>query len=346
MKKVLIAVLLTVMIIGNVAAIDIKYGKEPASWGGTLTQEIKDKIQAEVDKKYGKYEDSKDVGKAMSNANALAASSGYMHSANGYNLFSVAVSGMVAGAVGSVSEIDDFIDTYKDDGDVYFGLGGQIINATVGFNVGRLFKWDHALYLTLKGGLTKFKVDEFDIDAYNLGFMVNYQLLEDVNLTKKGAIKWRGLNVGAGYTYYSSTMEWTVDKLDTLNINAGGHDFKYDADLNVKSENTRHLIPVEITTGIKLAIVELFGGLGADFMFGGDNEITADSDAKVRLVGNDDPTNAKMHFSCDGDEDSFKMKFMVGIGFSLGPVHIEIPYTQYFDEKLNSCIGVIGGVAF
>ena len=346
MKKVLIAVLLAAMVIGNVAAIDIKFGDVPASWGGALTDEVETEIRNKVNEKYGKYEDSKDVGKAMSNANALAASSGYMHSANGYNLFSVAISGMVAGAAESISDAKDFIDNYKDDGDVYFGLGGQIINATVGFNVGRLFKMDHGLYLTLKGGLTKFKVDEFDIDAYNLGFMVNYQLIEDIDLTKKGSIKWRGLNVGAGYSYYSSTMEWTVDKLDTININAGGHDFKYDADLNVKSENTRHIIPVEITTGIKLTIVELFGGLGADFMFGGDNEITADSDAKVRLAGNDEPTKSKMHFSCDGDEDSFRMKFMVGIGFSLGPVHIEIPYTQYFDEKINSCIGIIGGVAF
>ena len=343
MKKVLIAVLLAAMVIGNVAAIDVKFGDVPASWGGALTDEIETEIRNKVNEKYGKYEDAKDVGRAMSNANALASSSGYMHSANGYNLFSVAVSGMVAGAVESISDAKDFIDNYKDEGDVYFGVGGQIINATVGFNVGRLFKWDHALYLTLKGGLTKFKYDEFDIDAYNLGFMVNYQLIED-----KGGhlVKWRGINVGAGYSYYSSTMEWTVDKLDTIKINAGGHNFKYDADLNVKSETTRHIIPVEITTGVKLTIVELFGGLGADFMFGGDNEITADSDAKVRLEGNDDPTKSKMHFSADGDDDNFKMKFMVGIGFSLGPVHIEIPYTQYFDEKINSCIGIIGGVAF
>ena len=39
-------------------------------------------------------------------------------------------------------------------------------------------------------------------------------------------------------------------------------------------------------------------------------------------------------------------QFMAGLGFSLGPVHIEIPYTQYFDEKINACVGVIGGVAF
>ena len=342
MKKVLFAVLLAALVIGNAAAIDVTFDD-----GGALTDEVKTRIKEEIDNKYGKYEKAKDVGRAMSNANSMAATAGYMHSANGYDLFSVAVSGTVAGAVESISEAKDFIDNYKDEGDVYFGLGGQIINVAVGFNVGRLFKWDHALYLTLKGGLTKFKVDEFDIDAYNLGFMVNYQLLEDVNLTKKGAIKWRGLNVGAGYSYYSSKASWTVDKLDTIDVNiAGAGEFKYDADLDVESENTRHVIPVEITTGVKLTIVELFGGLGADFMFGGKNDVTADSNAKVTKVDDGSKSNSKMHFSADGDDDSFKMKFMVGLGFSLGPVHIEIPYTQYFDEKINASVGVIGGVAF
>ena len=346
MKKVLIAVLLTAMIVGNAAAIDVTFGDVPASWGGALDDAVAQQIRDKVNEKYGKYEDAKDVGRAMSNANAMAATAGYMHSANGYNLLSVAVSGTVAGAVESINDAKDFIDNYKDEGDVYFGLGGQIINAAIGFNVGKLFKMDHGLYLTLKGGVTKFKYDEFDINAYNLGFMVNYQLIEAKGLGKGHLLKWRGLNVGAGYSYYSSTMKWTIDELDTIDINAGGHDFKYDADLRVKSENTRHIIPVEVTTGIKLTIVELFGGLGADFMFGGDNEITANSNAKVRLAGNDEPTNSKMHFEADGDDDNFKMKFMVGLGFSLGPVHIEIPYTQYFDEKINASIGVIGGVAF
>ena len=339
MKKILIAVLLTAMIVGNAAAIDVTFDD-----GGALTQDVKDRIIEEVNNKYGKYENAKDVGRAMSNANSMAATAGYMHSANGYNLLSVAVSGTVAGAVESISEAKDFIDNYKDEGDVYFGMGGQIINAAVGFNVGKLFKWDHALYLTLKGGVTKFKVEELDLDAYNLGFMVNYQLIED-----RGGhlVKWRGLNVGAGYSYYSSKAEWTVDKLDTLKVNvAGAGEFKYDADLNVESENTRHVIPVEITTGVKLTIIELFGGLGADFMFGGKNDITADSNAKVTKVDDGSKSNSKMHFSADGDDDNFKMKFMVGLGFSLGPVHIEIPYTQYFDEKINASIGVIGGVAF
>ena len=342
MKKILIAVLLTLMIIGNAAAIDVTFDD-----GGALTDEVKTKIKQEIDNKYGKYEDAKDVGRAMSNANSMAATSGYMHSANGYNLFSVAVSGSVAGAVESINDAKDFIDNYKDEGDVYFGLGGQIINAAVGFNVGKFFKMDHGLYLTLKGGVTKFKIDEFDIDAYNLGFMVNYQLVQAKGLGKGHLLKWRGLNVGAGYSYYSSTMKWTIDELDTIDVTvAGAGDFKYDADLRVKSENTRHIIPVEVTTGIKLTIVELFGGLGADFMFGGDNKITANSNAKVTKVADGSTSNSKMHFKADGDDDYFKMKFMAGLGFSLGPVHIEIPYTQYFDEKINASIGVIGGLAF
>ena len=342
MKKVLFAVLLAALVIGNAAAIDVTFGTVPDSWGGALNDNVKQQIIDKVNDEYGKYEKGDKVGKAMSNANALAAGGGYMHSANGYDLFSVAVSASVAGAASSLSDLKDFVDDFKDEGDIYLGFGGQIINAAVGFNVGRLFKWDHALYLTLKGGVAKFSYKDFDLNAYNLGFMVNYQLIED-----KGGnlVKWRGLNVGAGYTYYSSKVEWSIDKLDSIDVNVGPG-FTYNADLDVEAENTRHIIPVEITTGVKLTIVELFGGLGADFMFGGKSDITADSNAKVTLNGNDEPTNSKMHLSADGDKDNFKMKFMVGLGFSLGPVHIEIPYTQYFDEKINASVGVIGGVAF
>lgn len=345
MKKFLIVVLLTAIAIGNVFAIDVTFGDVPASWAGALDDNIKQQIIDKVNDEYGKYEKGDKVGKAMSNANALAATGGYMHSANGYDVLSVAVSATVAGAASSLSDIKDFVDDFKDDGDLYMGFGGQIINAAVGFNVGKLFKWDHALYLTLKGGVAKFSYKDFDLNAYNLGFMVNYQLIEDKALGKGHLLKWRGINVGAGYTYYSSKVEWSVDKLDSIDINVGPG-FTYNADLDVEAESNRHIIPVEITTGVKLTILELFGGIGADFMFGGKSEITADSDAKVTLNGNNDPTNSKMHFEADGDKDNFKMKFMVGLGFSLGPVHIEIPYTQYFDDKINASVGVIGGVAF
>ena len=255
MKKIIIAVLLTALVIGNAAAIDVKFGDVPASWGGALSDDVKQQIIDKVNDEYGKYEKGDKVGRAMSNANALAATNGYMHSANGYDIFSVAVSGFVAGAAGSIDGVKDFVDDFKDEGDIYMGFGGQIINAAVGFNVGKLFKWDHALYLTLKGGVSKFSYEDFDLNAYNLGFMVNYQLIEDKSLGKGKLLKWRGLNVGAGYTYYSSKVEWTVDKLDTIDVNVGPG-FKYDADLDVEAKNTRHIIPVEITTGIKLTIIE------------------------------------------------------------------------------------------
>ena len=171
--------------------------------------------------------------------------------------------------------------------------------------------------------------------------MVNYQLLEAKDLGR--VIKWRGLNVGAGLNYFSSTLKWTVDDLDPVKVG----DFKYDTDLDVKSETSRFIVPVEINTGIKLTVVELFGGLGADFMFGGDNEVSVDSDAVVTKSGdNVNKGKANMTMSKDGDLDTVKFRFTVGLGFTLGPVHIEIPYTQYFDENYIGAIGVIGGVAF
>ena len=346
MKKLLIAVLLTVMIIGNVSAVDVDFYDLPDAWAadfGNIEQQLRDKIA----EKYGKYEEGEKLNKGIGNASALAANGGYMRTANGYDWITVALSvnGGVAMHGGNPFKFsDDFIDDFEDKGDLYMGAGLQIITASVGFNLGHLLKWDHGLYITLKGGVSKLKVEDFDFNAYNLGFMVNYQLIEATNSSR--AIKWRGLNVGAGLNYFSSKLEWTVSDLEPVSVNQSGQKFTYDTDLDVESETSRFIIPVEINTGVKLAIFELFGGLGADFMFGGDNEVSVNSLAEVTKADSTDVGHARMKMSKDGDLDTVKFRFTVGLGFSLGPVRIEIPYTQYFDDHYIGAIGVIGGVAF
>ena len=340
MKKLWIAVLLTLCVLGSVSAVEVKFTDVPDAWGDFAA--IEDQLREKVIEKYGKYEKGEKLNKGIGHANALAADGGYMRTANGYDWITVALSVNGAVSMESIGDFnDDFIDEFEDEGDLYMGAGLQVITASVGFNLGHLLKWDHGLYITLKGGVSKLSTSDFDFDAYNLGFMVNYQLLEAKDLGR--VIKWRGLNVGAGLNYFSSTLKWTVDDLDPVKVG----DFKYDTDLDVKSETSRFIVPVEINTGIKLTIVELFGGLGADFMFGGDNEVSVDSDAVVTKSGdNVNKGKANMTMSKDGDLDTVKFRFTVGLGFTLGPVHIEIPYTQYFDENYIGAIGVIGGVAF
>ncbi len=346
MKKVLIAVLLAAMIIGNASALDVDFYDLPAAWAADF-ENIEQQLREKIAEKYGKYEEGEKLNKGIGNANALAAGGGYMHTANGYDWITVALSvnGAVAINGGNPFKFnDDFIDDFEEKGDLYMGAGLQVITASVGFNLGHLLKWDHGLYITLKGGVSKLNVEDFDFDAYNLGFMVNYQLIEATGSSK--AVKWRGLNVGAGLNYFSSKLEWTVDNLAPISVSQGGHKFTYDTDLDAKSETSRFIIPVEINTGVKLAIFELFGGLGADFMFGGDNEVSVNSVAEVTKSDSEDIGHAKMKMSKDGDLDTVKFRFTVGLGFSLGPVRIEIPYTQYFDDHYIGSIGVLGGVAF
>ncbi len=348
MKKVFIAVLLAAMIIGNVSALEVDFYDLPAAWAADFGN-IEDQLREKIAEKYGKYEKGEKLNKGIGNASVLAANGGYMRTANGYDWVTVAVSinsgvAMDSGALFKFN--DDFIDDFKEKGDLYMGAGLQLITASVGFNLGHLLKWDHGLYLTVKAGTTKFDYKDFDFDAYNLGFMVNYQLIEAKGLGKGHLVKWRGLNVGAGLNYFSSTFKWTVDNLEPVSVSQSGHKFTYDTDLDGKSEISRFVIPVEINTGIKLTIFELFGGLGADFMFGGDNEVSVSSVAEVTKSDSTDIGHAKMKMSKDGDLDTVKFRFTVGLGFSLGPVRIEIPYTQYFDDNYTGAIGVIGGVAF
>ncbi len=342
MKKVLIVALLLMLVLGSVSAFEVKFTDVPGVWGDFAA--IENQLKEKVKEKYEKYEKGEKLNKGIGNANALAAGGGYMHTANGYDWITVALSvnGAVAINGGNPFKFnDDFIDDFEEKGDLYMGAGLQVITASVGFNLGHLLKWDHGLYITLKGGVSKLNVEDFDFDAYNLGFMVNYQLIEATGSSK--AVKWRGLNVGAGLNYFSSTLKWTIDDLAPVKVG----NFSYDTDLDVKSETSRFIIPVEINTGVKLAIFELFGGLGADFMFGGDNEVSVDSDAVVTKAGdNVNKGKANMTMSKDGDLDTVKFRFTVGLGFSLGPVRIEIPYTQYFDDHYIGSIGVLGGVAF
>ena len=346
MKKMLFAVLLAMCVIGTVSAVDVDFYDLPAAWAADFNN-IEDELRDKIQDKYGKYEEGEKLNKAINNANVLAADGGYMRTANGYDWITVALS--VNGAVAKKGSLtgdfgDEFLDDFEEKGDLYVGAGVQVITAAVGFNLGHLLGWNHGLYITLKGGVSKYSQDEFDFDAYNLGFMVNYQLVEAQDLGR--VVKWRGLNVGTGLNYFSSKVEWTIDNLEPVSVSQGGHKFTYDTDLDVKAETSRFIIPVEINTGIKLTIVELFGGLGADFMFGGDNEVSVDTVAKVTKSDSTDVGHAKMKMSKDGDLDVVKFRFTVGLGFSFGPVRIEIPYTQYFDENYTGAIGILGGVAF
>ena len=348
MKKLLIAVLLTALIVGNAAAVDVDFYDLPDAWAAQFGN-IEDQLREKIQEKYGKYEEGEKLNKGIGNASVLAANGGYMRTANGYDWVTVALSvnSGVAMDSGSLFKFDDeFIDDFKDEGDLYMGAGLQLITASVGFNLGHLLKWDHGLYVTLKGGVSKFKTGDFDFDAYNMGFMVNYQLVEAKGLGNGHLLKWRGLNIGAGLNYFKSTFEWTVNNLEPIDVNQGGQKFTYDTDLDVKSEISRFIIPVEINTGIKLTILELFGGLGADFMFGGDNEVSVSSIAEVTKSDSADVGHARMKMSKDGKLDTVKFRFTVGLGFSLGPVRIEIPYTQYFDDNYIGALGVIGGLAF
>ena len=349
MKKFFLLMFFGLYLASGAMALKIDFYDVPDAWAGDFAT-IEDELRDKVDEKYGKYEKGEKLNKGIGNANALAATGGYMRSANGYDWITVAVSTNAGYAMGSLSDVfdfqDKFIDEYEDKGDKYMGAGLQLINASVGFNLGHLLKWDHGLYITLKGGFAKLHYDDFKFESYNMGFLVNYQLVEAKPLGNGKLLKWRGLNVGAGFSYYSSTFDWTVDNLEPVTVNSAAGKFTYDTDLECKSEISRFIIPVEVNTGVKLAIFELFGGLGADFMFGGDNEVSVDTVAKVTKSGSDDVGHAKMKMSKDGDLDTVKFKFNVGLGFSLGPVHIEIPYTQYIDENYTGSIGLIGGVAF
>jgi len=275
MKKLFLVIVIATLMVCSVSALSVEFGPDP--WG-VLTDSLKSELKSKIAEKYGKYEHGEDLGRGLANANALAADSGYMKGAWGYEHFTASVScngGFVLDGMSFNNFNDDFLDEYKEKGDKYMGAALQMINASVGFNLGHLLGWNHGLYVTLKAGMSKLDIKDLDFDSYNFGFMLNYQLLRERNLAK--CFTWRGLNVGAGLNYYNSTLGWTLTDMEDIRVKTAGSDYvEYSADLDVEATNSSFVVPLEISTGFKASIFELYGGLGADFQFGGDNKIDAE----------------------------------------------------------------------
>ena len=291
----------------------------------------------------------------------------------GYDLFAFTLGPMIGFALppnlsGVIDEItaegDKALDFFGKHDDLYFGANPQILSAQIGLNTSRFLPINN-LYLGLRIGFMNLDNVNFDpvsisFNNFSIGITANYQIIPQQKYAS-GLVLWRGLNVGTGFLYQGTKLnlgmaiETIVVKVDGDTIS--GVTFKdtvlnIDPTLAFSMETDTLTIPLEAITSVKLLhFLNLALGLGVDLGFGR-SKINTNIDVDVKVPSYD---SEKLELLSDGylstnlggerPPFAFNLKLMSGVGFSLGPVIIDVPIS-YYPITNGFSAGITLGVAF
>ena len=257
-------------------------------------------------------------------------------------------------------EADNFINRLENDGDRKLGFNPQLFNAQLGINTSFFLK---NLYLGLKFGFTNLNYRKFGFDGlssktFSAGFLANYKLIAQ-RKSERGFFLWRGINFGTGFIYQNTNfiLDLFLDPIyGEININDQGLEV-LSLGIEVRPRvgmnffiNT-YTVPMEaITTICMLDFFNLSFGLGGDFGFGSaDLIVTGKADINfsglpLRYMYQIRPAYLSVTMGGNSSPDIFSPKIMTGLGFSLGPVIIDIPFSYYFlnnGYNLGLSLGIV-----
>ncbi|MDX9799787.1 MAG: hypothetical protein RBT69_00445 [Spirochaetia bacterium] len=364
MRKIIIISFILLFVAGGLFAVEVTATAPTISgFGGYDFSFVQDELDANliplaVDA-VDQFDKMNDLARGFSNANSYAADAATTRGLMGYKFLSIAV-GTMAGVQmpsNSVDALNDTVANIENEGDIYFGAGFQALTVSVGINAGFLMD---GLYLTGKIGKFSTETDEINYDSFVFGLLANYQLVDPFSL---GIIKWRGLQVGSGIIYYKTVAEMTLEVepvSEAVDPDAGGPqpsiNLYLDPTIVAEITSSGFKIPVDLITGIRLFwIANLSFGLGFDMNFAGNSEIALKADGTTYFDEADiaaipgatqTPGSVKVKGGTKGDgADFFRLRAMAGIGFGLGPLKLDIPFTYYFDGTgLGTNIGITGAL--
>ena len=370
-KKVLaMVILLTLTGMAGLFAIDIKLIPPKLRRNNPFASEIQDQIDSafllyenELRSSIGDMDaDPQELIGAFATSSVFSSTGASLRSYQGYNTFALTVGAVggiqfplnifsLVGNVGNIErEMDKLVDKINSDGDLQVGLNPQLLNAQVGLNTGFLLK---GLYLGLKGGYLNFPFDldelQGSFQTWSAGALANYQIIPQFRIIG-GIILWRGLNVGAGFVYQSTSLNLKVpleaeDGGDmTFSIYENEYGRLYgelkDPSLTLGFNINTYTIPLEAVTSIRLlSFFNASFGVGADLGFGSAS-LKGGLDGGVNIEGYQSlglglEIESQGGFSVSlGGENSpnlFNPKIMGSIGFTAGPaIVLDIPITYYF----------------
>ena len=307
-----------------------------------------------------KFDKMDDMADAFGNANSYAAHGATQRGLMGYKFLTIAVGTMVGFQMPTAdfSSPEDMLTDVENDGDLYFGAGFQALTVSVGLNAGFLVD---GLYLSAKVGKFTVDTDEIEYDSSVFGLLANYQIVDPFSI---GIVKWRGIQVGSGLIYYNTTSNIIVNvdpvsqATDVLNTPGDTSDditLYLDPTLDVEVTASGLMMPIDVISGIRfLWIVNLNFGLGVDLNLLSKSEIALKADgttyfdeaAVTALGATQTPGTVKVSGGTEGDGAKFlRPRAMLGLGFALGPLKLDIPFTYYFDGTgPGTNIGITGAL--
>ena len=351
MRKILIPVLLLVLAgMTPLSALDVTLIPPKFGGGPAVIVDAINGLIAVVFAQYGAEigNDLRDIEinsekliNAFANSSVFASTGAAQRGYIGYDRYAVTI-----GAMGGImnpgnifslpGEINNILDNVEELNDINIGFNPQVLNAQIGFNTSFLL---NNLYLGLKLGFFSLGSGPISFTTPSIGFMANYRLVPERS-NSTGNMLWRGINLGTGLIYQYTDMEIGIplpSKREQINImNLYSTSMLIDSKLILKFIENTFTVPLEATTSLRLLnLLNLSLGLGADFGFG-ITDFTLTGDATASFEGLPDfltPTQAPGLSASTGGTNSpdlFNPKLMASLGFSIGPVIIDIPVTYYF----------------
>lgn len=316
--------------------------------------DLEDDINAQI----AAYLNQPLLAQAIGNAGAASVHIGSQRSYIDYRGFAAVVG---VGAAVTVPDIgtsvaDDAITTLEQDGDLYAALAVQP-SASLGFPLG--FVSDD-LYVNFKVGAVNLDEtllgDGLSYSAFNIGALVNYQLLETRQLPL-GFLRWRGLSLGSGIIYQQNEATFDIEfgaVSQPVDLDGGGPDGQLTVDpvLSAVASSRSVVIPLEANTGLRILwLIDVAVGAGVDISFGG-SEVDLQIQGPITVDGasgfdiNEGSASVGAGTSGDGP-DILRPRLMGSVGVNLGPVKIGVPAMLYFDGDGNTVVaGVNVGIVW
>ena len=263
---------------------------------GAVTTDLVPKVEQLVSDKLGRY-DFKPFLEGMGNANATALQGLRVDYASDPKVF------VLGGGAGVGLNLEEFSPRQILNGDFFdiedsqripnvgLGLAGNIM---LGLNLGIFspdsldFMKDIDLYFNIF--YLPLDIFAFEVNVFNIGLNAQYSLLESKSLLH-GLFGWKGIRIGSGLNYYSSSLLVDKVKVGSTSANASVNVPEVDGNLQLKTTWDANIsfgarvrtvvIPTDISTGIHLLyFLSLYVGLGADLIFGS-SRLEVDNRASV-----------------------------------------------------------------
>jgi len=339
-----------------------------------LNAALKTRIETEVMDQIVQYSSMPDFARGFGNANTYASQAATIRGYQGYDFFTVALGTMVS--LQAPNEDPLFFTKIMDDlklGDVYTGVGVTPWAVQGGINMSFLLP---GLYLSGKFGKLNYKsgttigykslsytpeLSDLDID-YNTnlyGLSVNYQLFREKSILA-GILLWRGVSIQPGFIYSGSVINFKY-KIETQEVQSdpvGPYTFTAEVDPSVdfKLSVKSYIIPVEVYSSMRLLYFFNFGvGGGIDYVPGGKTDMSVLGAGGITIT-DDNAGGASGYVGRTGSivvdggtknvkADKYRLRLMLNLGLTTGPVFIDFPFTYYFTDS-GYVVGVSVGAAW